>query len=90
MCSVGLNIAKRPKITIACVLLAYLVCLSGLVRFYEVDATEPIWVDPKSEYMRDRTWVLDNFPSQIRINFLIADADDNILNPTAMLQVRDP
>lgn len=81
-------IAKRPIITIACVLAAAFACAAGLVKFYEVDASDPIWVDPKSMYIKHKTWVDDTFPSQLRLSFYIAEGD-NLLTPSAILEVRE-
>ena len=83
----GVAIAKRPIMTIGFVLLGCLACCAGLAKFYQVDASEPIWVDPKSLYMQHKAWVEERFPSTVRISVYIAESDNNLLTPQAMLEV---
>lgn len=82
----GVAIALRPIITIACVLIGSLACTAGLSKFYEVDPSDPIWVDPASLYIKHKEWVENKFPSQLRLSFFIAEGD-NLLTRDGLLEV---
>lgn len=87
-CSLGFSIAKRPITTITCVVTASLACASGLVKFYEIDASaDREWIDPKSLYIKHREIVENSFPSKTRVSIFIATGE-NLLTPETMLEVR--
>lgn len=70
-------------------MLGAIACAGGLAKFYEVDPSDPIWVDPKSLYIEHKSWVEEKFPSEIRISVYIAESDNNLLTPQAMLEVQE-
>ncbi|XP_067946636.1 patched domain-containing protein 3-like [Watersipora subatra] len=84
----GVAIAKRPVITIISVIVGCLACTAGLVNFYEVDPSDPIWVDPQSMYIKHKQWVDENYPSQLRLSFFIAEAK-NVLERNSLLELYD-
>jgi len=86
-CRLGLAIGKRPVTTVVVVLLACFACGAGMVRFYQIDASSPIWVDPKSSYIQNKEWVDKNFPSKVRVSIHLIEAE-NILETSALLEVR--
>lgn len=85
--SLGVAVAKRPILTIICVICGNLLCGIGLVNFHQIDPWEPIWTDKNSAFMRDRDWIQERFPSKFRINSYFVEAD-NVLDPQTLREVK--
>jgi len=78
--SFGCNIGKRPWLTIILSVFLCLACSAGNV-FWQVNTdTHALWTPYGSPFIKQRNWILSNFPKDTRYETVLISHDKSIGN----------
>lgn len=87
LCSLGSTIGSNPVKTIIISFLVSVLCLIGVINFYDEKRQEKLWVASDSESLKHSEWVSNRYPPQSRIVTVIGEIS-NVLTPNGMKAVR--
>lgn len=76
----GLLIGNHPWKTVIGALLLCAVCSSGMAFWLQITDDELLWTPYGSPFLKDKKWIEENFPKDMRYESVIIEGD-NVLTP---------
>ncbi|CAB3372797.1 Hypothetical predicted protein [Cloeon dipterum] len=85
----GCFIGHHPFYVISSCLLIGALFSSGLHNFTQENRPEKLWIPSDSHFVRDSEWMRNNFPNNVRPQFAIFEAQENIMTSENLIQILD-